>query len=288
MKRAQSIRLFTVIATLSVACVGVSGVAGAKGHHHHGAGKGGPSAPITVQVDPNPMVETGQSYVAGVVQVETSPAYAGDDVEIDSSQLVSSCEPGDAGFYSELSGGTTQLVTPLDNEGNATVFVDGYDCAPGTDLVDASLAVAPYYTATVELTVLPPAVTTSGVSGFPTTSGTVTGGEVETGDSGAAASAVYAIFYVETDPVYAEQTVEVESTQLTDRCGGDTDWESFTNGSTSLTGTTAIVDDDGNAVFFFDGTSCAAGSSVVTADVEAGTHPTYTTTFNILPPQVTI
>jgi hypothetical protein len=52
--------------------------------------------------------------------------------------------------------------------------------------------------------------------------------------------------------------------------------------------TPTTLDDDGNAVFLFFGSSCATGSSEVIADVEAGTHPTYTTTFNINPPQPTL
>jgi ribosomal protein L31 len=51
---------------------------------------------------------------------------------------------------------------------------------------------------------------------------------------------------------------------------------------------TATIDDDGNAVFVFAGSSCAAGSSQVIVDVLAGIHPTYTTTFTVLPPQPTI
>jgi hypothetical protein len=57
----------------------------------------------------------------------------------------------------------------------------------------------------------PPVVTLPGVLGYPTASGTATGGEVETGDTGPAAdqSDVYAVFNVETDPVYAEAEVEL-------------------------------------------------------------------------------
>jgi hypothetical protein len=36
--------------------------------------------------------------------------------------------------------------------------------------------------------------------------------------------------------------------------------------------------------FVFKGPSCAAGTSTVTADVDAGTHPTYSTTFTVSPP----
>jgi hypothetical protein len=101
-------------------------------------------------------------------------------------------------------------------------------------------------------------------------------------------SDVYTVFYVETDPVYAEQTVEIDSAQLADRCApGTATWIS-NDGSFTGSTATAVLDDDGNATFAFTGSSCAAGNSDVIADVLAGTHTTYTTTYTILPPQPTI
>jgi hypothetical protein len=100
---------------------------------------------------------------------------------------------------------------------------------------------------------------------------------VETGNSD-----VYAIFSVGTSPVYAEQTVEIVS-GLNNRCRQGVTW--MTNqGTFSGSSATATADDDGNATFTFLGASCAAGSVQVIADVEAGTHPTTTTTFTIDPP----
>jgi hypothetical protein len=101
---------------------------------------------------------------------------------------------------------------------------------------------------------------------------------VETG-----ASDVSAVFLLSTDPVYAEQTVEIVSS-LDNRCGQGVTW--ITNQGTSSGSTaSATIDDDGNAVVTFFGASCAPGSVVVTVDVEAGTEPTTTTTFTIDPPQ---
>jgi hypothetical protein len=194
------------------------------------------------------------------------------------------------------------LLIPLtlDNDGNASIDLFGQDCAPGSDIVEASMTTVPYYTALTTLVANPPAVTTPGLYRYPTSSGTVTGGEVETGDQGAPGAAdsnVFAVFYVETDPVYAEQGVTVSSQQLADRCQTSNAWVIFPLGGAEiaalspggpLNSITAPIDDDGNAAVIFEGSSCAAGSSVVTADVLAGTHPTYTTTFNILPPQPTI
>jgi hypothetical protein len=51
---------------------------------------------------------------------------------------------------------------------------------------------------------------------------------------------------------------------------------------------TATLDDDGNAVFAFSGSSCAAGPSVVIATIQAGIHSGYTTTFTIVAPAPTI
>jgi hypothetical protein len=258
-----------------------------------GSGTGAPGDPptITVQIDPNPMVETGSSEIVGTVQVETSPSFAGDPVDISSSQLGASC--GGFGFLS-LSGPSGPNVSEiLDDDGNATVTVIGLDCAPGSDVIEADLAVAPYYTALGTLVANPPVVTPSGVFGYPQTSGTVTTGEVETGDTTASGeSDVYATFYVETDPVYAEQTVEISSLELESRCGGGWVLTSVSPGSGADSGgsttATTTLDDDGNAAFFFEGASCAAGTSAVIADILAGSHTTYTTTFTIDAPEPTI
>lgn len=104
---------------------------------------------------------------------------------------------------------------------------------------------------------------------------------VETGDSD-----VYAVISVATNPVYAEQTVAIVS-GLNSRCRGGITW--ITNqGSFSGSTASATIDDDGNATFGFFGASCAPGTVQLTADVEAGADPTYTTTFVIDPPTPTI
>jgi hypothetical protein len=264
-----------------------------------GKGTGGDPPSITVQMDPNPVVEVGESTVNVVVQVETSPSFAGDDVSITSSQLFASCD-APVFLTTEQASGTNPyigssetvdapLTVALDDDGNATIEIDGIDCAPGSDVIEADMEVAPYYTALGTLTVSPPVVTTAGVYGYPTTSGTVTTGEVETGDSPTSGeSDVYAVFYVETNPVYAEQPVEISDNQLVDSCGEGSYWfDEFTSLLTTSPPETTL-DDDGNAVFVFWGASCAATTSDVVADVLAGTHPTYTTTFTVVAPQPTI
>ena len=252
-----------------------------------GKGTGGDPPTITVQIDPNPLVETGESNVQASIQVETSPSFAGDLVSISSSQLAASCDG--TIFYDSFQPGAVYgpntIEVVLDDDGNATVLVDGGPCAPGSDVIEADLTVAPYYTALGTLVVDPPVVTTPGVYGYPTYSGIVTTGEVAVGDTPASGeSDVFAIFYVETDPVYAEQDVEISSPELVDRCGGGGEFGSFAGVGPDE----AVLDDDGKAVFFFNGESCAAGPSDVIADVLAGSHPTYTTVFTIVAPAPTI
>jgi hypothetical protein len=192
------------------------------------AGTGGASGagtdPIVVSVSPNPLVETGQSEIHAVIQVETSPAFAGDPVLISSSQLLASCMGNPVYLnYESLQGASTtspdrtsngSITVILDDDGNATATIESfYDCAPGTDVISADLEVAPYYTALTTLTALPPAVTAPGLTGVPND-------EVETGDTATSGNSdVYAVFNIETSPVYAEQLVTISSAQLEDRPG---------------------------------------------------------------------
>jgi hypothetical protein len=312
----RPLRMVALAVVVALPLLGSSGVASAKTRapgcrkaHTCKSATAGPSAPMTIQVDPNPVVETSSSAVVVVIQIETSPSFAGDLVYVTSSQLAASCSEG-IGFATidQLFAFSSPPIWPsvtLDNEGNGTIDLFGQQCAPGPSLIEADMTEAPYYTATETLNIAPPTVTTPGVFGFPTSSGIVPGGEVETGDGfsnpnnpnpplEAPDSAVYAVFYVEADPVYAEQPFEVDVAQLVDRCGSGYAFLYLPSGAVSVDsnygGSTfqGTLDDDGNGVVTFIGDSCAAGSSVVTADVEAGTHPTYTTTFNILAPQPTI
>ena len=313
------VRIIALTVVIAMPLLGLSGVASAKAtkaskgssawcakHAKHaknaacknagGAATGGGTDPITVTAVPNPLVETGQSEVDAVIQVSTSPAYAGDTVLISSSQLDSSCFGGVKFFSISANGGTPtapggsspDIAVILDDDGNATVTVIGADCAPGSDVIEADLEDAPYDTALTTLVVNPPVVTTAGVTAFPAT-------EVETGDTTASGeSDIYTVFYVETSPVYAEQPVTISSAQLQQRCGQGWTWVpgnelgaggaySYAASDTTATAETTL-DDDGNAVFVFYGASCAAGESQVLAEVDAGTHPTYVTTFTVSPP----
>jgi uncharacterized repeat protein (TIGR01451 family) len=242
---------------------------------------GPPPCGISVSISPNPVVETGDSDVRAIVQVEACASYAGDLVNIDSQQLTNSCT---SVAFGTLQPGVHPLANSiqvvLDDDGNATVTLTGTDCTPGPSLVEADLVNAPYLTATTTLTVLPPNVTPSGVVGYPAN-------EVETGDTTASGfSDVYAVFYVETDPVYAETTAEISSAQLAGRCLGGVTWTSNQGTSTGSTAT-ATIDNDGNAVFTLTGASCAPGTSTVIADILAGAHTTYSSNYTVDPPTVT-
>ena len=317
--RRRSLRFVAGAVVVSLPLLGMSGVASAKAakgcHKTHtcksgtgaGAGTGPPATPaMVVTADPNPVVATSESNVDSVIQVETSPAFAGDPVTISSLQMVETCstvyistvQSTGPYFYDNTTYSYDDALTvTLDDDGNVTVEIAGISCAPGSDLIEADMLQAPYDTAVTNLLVDPPAVTAPGVSAFPNP-------EVETGETTTAlapggdcecevpevfyGSDVYAVFYVETDPVYAEQPVEISDNQLAASCGGSYDWyDSFTNLLTQSP-PQETLDDDGNAVFVFFGTSCAPTTTDVVADVMAGTHTTYTSTFTVLAPQTTI
>jgi hypothetical protein len=225
-----------------------------------------------------------------VVQIETSAAFAGDQINVSSSQLAQSCL---LVYFIPFRGNFGENVDlTLDGEGNATVEVVGEECAPGPDVIEADMDVAPYYTAVTTLQVLPPIVTSEGVTGYPNPE-VETGTDNGVGNNDIGNSDVFAVFEIETNPVYAEQSVEISSAQLEAACWV---WISPNPNGNSVSGTgvnplqpaQAILDDDGNAVFGFSGKSCGAGTFDVIADVEAGTHPTYVTTYTVSAPQPTI
>src|SRR5580700_6369463 len=252
-RKSRLARLVALTVVVSMPLVGMAGVASAKvkaapnctKHAHRAAckagggggtgGTGGSTPPnIIVTVAPNPVQEVGTSELDFVVQVETLDVFANQTVNISSQQLFLDClsltwrSSADGTPSDQIGNGAGVTGVILDNDGNATVEVQGEDCAPGTDLIEADLGKAPYTTAQATLTALPPEVTT-----YPTITG-APNPEVETGDGapGNAESQVYVNFLIEENPVYAEQTVDVTSGQLTDRCElGSTKWSS-TGGTT--------------------------------------------------------
>jgi len=265
-------------------------------------GTGGTPPNLVVSAASDPVQEVGTSEADFIVQVEALAIFANQTVTISSQQLDLACSSvtwkSSAGGATKISAtigtgiGPTAPVT-LDNDGNATVEVQGENCAPGEDLVEADLTKAPFTTVTTELTLSPPAESFTAAGG-PTVVA-APNPEVETGDGGPgdAASQVYVNFLIEENPVYAEGVVDVESAQLTARCGlGTPVWSSTpgdlgTGGTGLLNGVTAELDNDGNANVTFEGLSCAPGPSLVTVDLVGGTGDTFGTTFTISPPTVT-
>jgi hypothetical protein len=249
---------------------------------------------ILVTCSPNPVVETATSNVDVVCQVEANPTFAGKAVTISSTQFASHCV-GSVEFETFVTSSFASFITlTLDNDGNATLLVIGTNCAPGSAIVTADVDSPPFSTAITKLIITPPQVTPPGVKGFPAN-------EVEVGDGGPAApgagnnaaSEVDAIFYIETNPVFAEQTATLTSDQLVERCGGGffylASFDTVLAFGAPRTGVvvSGTIDNDGNLVFEFQGSSCAAGKSTVIADVQSN-GPTYSTQFDIMPPAVTI
>ncbi len=240
------------------------------------------SADCSVTSAPS-QVETGSgifaSNIADVVQVECRAKFSEQKVKISSPRLSSLCRHT-LSWYSDSSGsgrGTSFDVT-LDDDGNATAVVwGGPSCATGTAEITADL-VRESSTASTFFTVIAPKTTKTGITPVPAS-------EVEDATYSGAAF----VFQVEFPSKYAENSVTVSSPQLSNRCGGHLTWYGAEQGVLG-SGQSAVVtlDDNGNAfVVALAGPSCASGSSLVTADLDAAPFTTLHTHVKILPPQVT-
>lgn len=293
--RRHALRLSALAVVLAMPLIGMGGIASATTNTVHRGGHGGPPPQdeFNVTVSSNPSGEIGKSVVAAVIQVTANPSLAEYPVTINASKLAASCK-GDFSLATIQGGAPDSLVTAskeigvtLDNDGNVTVVASGQNCAPGRRKIEAALDVEPFYTATASLKVKSPIVKQSGLLGEPQTNGST--GEVETGDSETSGfSDVYALFYLETTAAYASQPAMVDFSQLAANCSGG--WAvSPVTGKISGPNTntdpeiTSNLDGNGNAAFLFVGARCAATTSTVTADVEAGTDPTYSTNLKVFP-----
>lgn len=93
-------------------------------------------------------------------------------------------------------------------------------------------------------------------------------------------------------PTYSQDTVTIASTQLFDMCRGKLMWTltfpvSTTSGASREV--MATLDNDGNAtVVAFGGPSCAPGTGLITASLNAPPFSTATTSFTALPPMDTM
>jgi len=122
-----------------------------------------------VYATPETKVE-GEVYsdVATIVQVEFSPVFAEEPVNIDFAQLEARCkvcpytEAIVMGYngYPYTAEKVSDVTVNLDNDGNAfVVLVGNASCAAGTSLIEASLEEAPYTTYTTDFTIEPPVPT---------------------------------------------------------------------------------------------------------------------------------
>jgi hypothetical protein len=221
-----------------------------------------------------------------VIQVEMNPMYNGETVDISSPDLQASCtsvsfETLQGGSPSSPTVSANSIPVVVDADGNVTVVVNGVECLPGLDAIDAEIPGATPITATTNLVVDPPQMTfPSQVAGYPQN-------EVESGNTLASGdSDVYAVFSVEAPPGAAEKTATISSPQLLKQCGQGSRWESNAAESPFIDSrtATATIDDNGNATFVFKGASCAAGAWKVKVTVG---HHTYRTKYYIDPPAVT-
>ena len=148
-------RLVALTVVVSMPLVGMAGVASASKvkagpncvKHPHRAkckagggggtgGTGGATPPnIIVGVAPDPVQEVGTSEIDAVIQVEALDIFANQTVDISSQQLYLDClsltwRSSAAGVTSAVIGTGAEVdgVT-LDNDGNATVEIQGEDCA---------------------------------------------------------------------------------------------------------------------------------------------------------------
>ena len=240
-----------------------------------------------VSASPHPFIESGlspsASMVAFIITVGCAPTFSEQAVEIRTPQLSNACQ-GQLMWYSATTttaaGNGETFDVRLDDDGNATAVVLGSpSCAPGNDLIEADLTVAPFTTATTQVQIAPPISTQPGAQASPAS-------EVED----ATTSSVATVVYVEFPSVYAEHEVEISDAELYDRCAGHVTWI-FPN-TTSLEygkSVTTTLDDNGNAfVVALAGPSCASGRTLVQADLVGPPYTILTTQFTVLSPRVTV
>jgi hypothetical protein len=303
-------RRVVLIVAVAMACLLVfasAASAHATRHKKANAPGGGTGAPETCVVHalPSSFMDQGEfgwaSTVADVIEVECEPVYAEHYVTISANELFSRCDKQLRwfNFYDTKVGAVGEepsTTVELDNAGNATaVVLAGPSCAAGESLISAHLDEAPFTTVTTGFTVLPPRPTEPGVFATPST-------KVEDENT----SSVATIFQVEFPPVFAEEPVDVNWSQLYSRChlGPKTVYLRLVSVAVETPNgivykpvieeavgeeiTHLTLDNDGNAfVIVFGTASCAAGTSLIEASLENAPYTTYTTTFTVEPPRPT-
>jgi hypothetical protein len=287
------------VAALVTTLFMVTGTAFAHATHHKQASPGkevGGGSPQTcvVHAMPSSFMDQGEfgssSSVADVVEVECEEVFAEHHVIISANELYSRCDKrlywkGPYGY--PWSSSQSNYEVTLDNDGNATVAVmGGPSCAAGESLIAAHLTEAPFTTVTTGFTVLPPRPTVPGVYVTPSR-------EVE----GENYSDVATIVQVEFPPVFAEEPVNINASQLEARCHLDPKlvWYVMSENGPREIGEKVeevsdkiFLDNDGNAfAVLIGGGSCASGTSLIEASLEHAPYTTYTADFTIEPPRPT-
>ncbi len=301
--------LLAGLAVLALSLFLLSGTAFAHATHHKRAKPG--SVPTTttpetcvVHALPSSFMDQGEfgasSSIADVIEVECEEVYAEKYVRISANELYSRCDgrlywrtPYENSESEWVPSSDPSFSVQLDNDGNATaVVIGGPSCAAGESLIAAHLESPPYTTVTTGFTVLPPRPTTPGVSLTPEVpAGSGNGSKIE----GEEASDVATIVQVEFEPVFAEEPVNVNASQLTSRCKNWPHTEAIVMGPEGYPETeqdleegTLYLDNDGNAFAVVIGnSSCASGTTLFEASLENAPYTTYTAEFTIEPPQPT-
>jgi hypothetical protein len=295
--------LLAGLAVLALSLFLVSGTAFAHATHHKSAMPrtstgSGKAETCVVHALPNAFMDQGEfdnsSSIADIIEVECEEVYAEQYVRISANELYSRCEQS---LYWrtpawEGEGHGSSYRVRLDNDGNATaIVIGGPSCAAGESLISAHLESPPYTTVTTGFTVLPPRPTTPGV--FVTGENPVgSGGSKVEGEE---ASDVATIVQVEFPPVFAEEAVDVNASQLLSRCKNSPHIEwlfvsqyGYVHSLADSEDFTLHLDNDGNAfVVLVGNSSCAAGTSLIEASLESAPYTTYTTDFTVEPPQPT-
>jgi len=290
--------LLAGLAVVALSLFMLSGTALAHTTHHKKAkpkAGGGSSSPETCVVHtlPSSFMDQGEfgtaSSVADVIEVECEEVFAEKYVHISANELYSRC---DGKLYWTIptrpfnfTKSQPSFSVELDNDGNGTaVVMGGPSCAAGESLVAAHLEAPPFTTVTTSFTVLPPRPTEPGVFATP-----------ESKVEGEVFSDVATIVQVEFPPVFAEEWVYIDASQLYARCHEDyrVDWivmgpDGPEVRATKAEATHVQLDNDGNAfVVVFGNYSCAAGTSLIEASLENAPYTTYTTNFTVEPPRPT-
>jgi hypothetical protein len=281
------------LATLVAGLLMLVGSASAHSTHHKKASakKSAPTAAesCVVFTEPGSFMDQGEfetaSSIADVISVECEPVFAEKYVKLSANELYSRCDKRlywtEAAPFS-LSESEPSFTVKLDNDGNGgAVVFGGPSCAAGESLVSAHLESAPFTTVTTTFTVLPPRPTEPGVKA-----------ELPTGVESEENSSVPVIIEVEFPPVFAEEPVNINASQLFARCHeGELLWVGA-DGEVLARDTEELrelrLDNDGNAfVVLLGGESCAPGASLIEASLENAPYTTYTTEFTIEPPHPT-